>query len=222
MLSRTIDLCSVNNYPGSKKNLTDHSSSTVLNLYKKNMANTEKCGNDESKKLQELDESLRTQYMDILESLSINELKRFDNTKYKTLVKSEIFEILPNPDKVQVDETAQYISNMLGNEAPMVKVRKIQLQTKTQNGRRTRSSTSNNEIISNRNDKRGNQALIIQKEDETISNRNDNDPLSETFLNDLDNTFNLQMDTTILKKQQNRRPFLRNYYNRIGQHVFRP
>ena len=31
---------------------------------------------------------------------------------------------------------------------------------------------------------------------------NDNDPLSETFLNDLNNTFNLQMDTTILKNSK--------------------
>ena len=46
-----------------------------------NMANTEKFGTDESNKLPELDESFRKKYIDILEALRINELKRFDKTK---------------------------------------------------------------------------------------------------------------------------------------------
>ena len=55
------------------------------------MANSGMATDDISQKLEEIDESLRVKYMEIVESLSINELKRFDKNKYKNMIKSEIF-----------------------------------------------------------------------------------------------------------------------------------
>ena len=100
--------------------------------------------------LTELDESLRVKYRGILDGLTINELKRFpiNKSKYKHLIMSEIYEHFPDADSKTVDDTAQYISNYLSNEASKVKAKKLQSQNKSRTvvKRKTRSSTSGCEI----------------------------------------------------------------------------
>ena len=97
-----------------------------------------------SEKLNERDESLRVKYRGILDGLTINELKRFpiNKSKYKHLIMSEIYDRFPETDSKVVDDTAQYISNYLSNEAPKVKANKLQSLSITQYRRKTRSSTS--------------------------------------------------------------------------------
>ena len=84
------------------------------------MATSSENPNAISQNLEKADEALRVKYRDILDSLTINELKRFkiDKHKYKQIIISELLEIVPEADSKQVDETAHYISNFLANEAP--------------------------------------------------------------------------------------------------------
>ena len=49
--------------------------------------------------LEEADESLRSKYLEIVESLSLTELKRFDKFKYKAMVMSETSDIVPKRTK---------------------------------------------------------------------------------------------------------------------------
>ena len=131
-----------------------------------------------------------SEYMEIIESLTINELKRFDKHKYKTLIMSDILQVLPNTDKQVVDYTAQYISNLLGNEAPRVKGRKMQSLNKKQKVRRTRSTSSITETATKNNNRQNQQA---GKPKEKAKSK-DISVLSETFLKELDNTLNLESD----------------------------
>ena len=151
------------------------------------MANQGKEGIDNSQTLQKLDDSLRIKYMEIIESLTINELKRFDKNKYKTLIMSDILQVLPNTDKQVVDDTAQYISNMLGNEAPKVKGRKMQSLNKKQKVRRTRSTSSITETATKNNNRQNQHTGKPKKK----AKSKDISVLSETFLKELDNTLNL-------------------------------
>ena len=74
---------------------------------------------DAKLRLEKVDESLRKKYLDIVLSLDTSELRNFGRQKhrYKKLVMSEMFELVPEIDKQSVDDSAQYISNMLANEA---------------------------------------------------------------------------------------------------------
>ena len=82
---------------------------------------------DLDQKLQEIDKSLRKKYLDIILSLSTDELIKVKTHKhrYKSMVKSEILELLPEASDEQADETAQYISNLLSNEAQREKSRRL-------------------------------------------------------------------------------------------------
>ena len=83
-----------------------------------------------SEQLKEVDESLRIKYREFLDNLSINEVTHFqiDKNKYKQMILSEI---VPEADSTQIDDTAQYISNYLNNEAPSVMAHKIQMSQPT-------------------------------------------------------------------------------------------
>ena len=82
-------------------------------------------------KLQNIDESLRQKYMMVTLSLSIDELGKVKNNKYryKSKVKSEILELLPEASVKKADETAQYILNLLTNEAQREKTRRLTKRT---------------------------------------------------------------------------------------------
>ena len=77
--------------------------------------------------IDEVDERLRSKYMDILQLLSVADLKRFqlDKHRYKQMVISDFQDILPNVEPDTIDGRAQCISNMLNNEAPKIRGRKI-------------------------------------------------------------------------------------------------
>ena len=63
--------------------------------------------------MEKLDESLRSKYMEILTSLTFDEIKKFNKGRYKELIKSDIIEQLPDAKAEAIDLTAQCISNML-------------------------------------------------------------------------------------------------------------
>ena len=94
--------------------------------------------------LQELDDSLRVKYMEVVKSLSLEDLKKFNKHHYKSMIKSEISDLLPEVDKKSADDTAQYISNMLNNEAQRQKSLKSRVQSKATQTRRTRHSLIRN------------------------------------------------------------------------------
>ena len=136
---------------------------------------------DAKLRLEEVDESLRKKYLDIVLSLDTSELRNFGRQKhrYKKLVMSEMFELVPGIDKQSVDDSAQYISNMLANEAKR-KWAKDVTQQQNANRRRTRNS------------------LLVDKNENSKSNTNNLDTkqptgsscvdLTETFINDLEET----------------------------------
>ena len=82
--------------------------------------------NTPTTEVDEVAERLRSKYMDILQSLSINELKRFqlDKHRYKQMVVSDFQEILSNLAPDTIDGRAQCFSNLLNNEAPKIRCRK--------------------------------------------------------------------------------------------------
>ena len=47
--------------------------------------------------LQELDDSLRVKYMEVVKSLSLEDLKKFNKHHYKSMIKSEISDLLSRP-----------------------------------------------------------------------------------------------------------------------------
>ena len=135
--------------------------------------------------LEKADKMLRPKYRQILDTLSIDELKRFDKHKYKLMIMSEITELVPDANSKQVDETAQYISNHMGNEAPRVKGQKLQQQTKSQTRRSTRNtmSCSDTEILSKPKSK---------KSDNINPKVSSPGELSDTMLKELDNSMDLE------------------------------
>ena len=88
--------------------------------------------------LEEADESLRSKYLEIVESLSLTDLKRFDKFKYKDMVLSEMSDIVPEADKNNIDDTAQHVSNMLNTRAQRHKNSKV--TARQHDRRRTRRS----------------------------------------------------------------------------------
>ena len=76
-------------------------------------------GKDLKHKPQNIDESLRQKYMKMISALSTDEFGKVKHNKYKykSMVKSETLELLPEASDEPADETAQYISNLLTHEA---------------------------------------------------------------------------------------------------------
>ena len=103
--------------------------------------------NDLTRRLDVIDESLRTKYMKLVESPSINELKKFNKFTYQDLIKSKISDLLPDVNEHDLEGRSLCISNMLNNEIPKIRGRKTKPQNKTQNRRRTRSRKSETEQI---------------------------------------------------------------------------
>ena len=138
-----------------------------------------------TEQLEKADDTLRPKYRQILDTLSINELKRFDKHKYKLMIMSEITELVPDANSKQVDETAQYISNHLGNEAPRVKGQKLQQQTKSQTRRSTRNTASCSDTET--------QSKSKSKQSENINPKvSSPGELSDTMLNELDTSMDLE------------------------------
>ena len=106
---------------------------------------------------------------------------------------SEIYEHFPDAGSKTVDDTAQYISNYLSNEASKVKAKKLQSQNKsrTVDKRKTRSSTSGCEIDC---DQKVKQAAVNGKNkpsDTTTETEHNDNELSETVLQALDDSMSL-------------------------------
>ena len=154
-----------------------------------------------AEKLNELDESLRVKYRGILEGLTINELKRIpiSKSKYKHLIMSEIYDHFPEADSKVVDDTAQYISNYLSNEAPRVKAKKLQSLSKTQNRRKTRSSTSEHVNSSEQNPELSNTKSQMNPLESMTENEPIENELSDTVLQALDRSMSLDdtMESTV-------------------------
>ena len=70
-----------------------------------------------SSKLNEVEKDVKEKYLDIVRSLSYEELKKFNKFTYKNLVAEEMALILPDVNKKTIEDTAHYISNALNNEA---------------------------------------------------------------------------------------------------------
>ena len=127
--------------------------------------------------LEEADESLRSKFLEIVESLSLTELKRFDKFKYKAMVMSEMTDIVPEADKNDIDDKAQYVSNMLNTRAKRLKNSKMTSQQHDR--RRTRRSQAETTNLTTKKDTP--EAPIIRSEQS-------NTELSETFVKALDAT----------------------------------
>ena len=98
------------------------------------------------KRLDEADESVGSKYLDILQSLSLNELKKFNKQRHKELVITDLTELVREADRKNIDIAVQYVSNMLNNEAQCMKT-----SIRTQN---TRHKTKGQELVVKR-DKHG-------------------------------------------------------------------
>ena len=142
---------------------------------------------DLTRRLDVIDEALRTKYMRIVECLSINELKKFNKFTYQQMIKSDISDLIPEVSKQDVEDRSLYISNYLGNEVPKLRGRKAQTQSKLQIRRRTRSNK--NEI--DQTELQQNSTSNIDNENTT---RNTSNPpksqieLSDSVLKDFDHT----------------------------------
>ena len=142
--------------------------------------------NDLTRRLDVIDESLRTKYMKLVESLSINELKKFNKFTYQDLIKSEISDLLPDVSEHDLEGRSLCISNMLNNEIPKIRGRKTKPQNKTQNRRRTRSRKSETEQI----ELHANTSNLCNENKTTSSQKTvmGHNQLSESVLEALDNT----------------------------------
>lgn len=74
------------------------------------------------------DRAVRSKYLEIVQSLNLVELKRFNKFQYKKLVKADLEELVPEADIKVIDDTEHYISNTLNNEA--IRQRAIKLRKK--------------------------------------------------------------------------------------------
>ena len=144
---------------------------------------------DLDQKLQEIDKSPRKKYLDIILSLSTDELIKVKTHKhrYKSMVKSEILELLPEASDEQADETAQYISNLLSNEAQREKSRRL---TKHDRPKTRQSKQATDTHVKQHFDNQ--QEVQINLTTESTQQY----MLSDTFVRDLDNTL-LDSDDTL-------------------------
>ena len=96
-------------------------------------------------KMDVIDESLRSKYLKIVESLSLNELKKFNKSTYQQLVLSDFCDLVPEAQKKELEDRSLYISNMLNNQVPKIRGNKSQTNNKKQNNRKTRTSMTEKE-----------------------------------------------------------------------------
>ena len=127
-------------------------------------------------------------------SLDISELRNFSKQKYryKKLVMSDMFELVPGADKQAVGDAAQYVSIMLANEAKRKWVKKT-TEEQSSKRRRTRSSLSADITDKNKN----NNALSSVTQTGAKSTWLKCVDLTETFINDLEETLTSDTDKTI-------------------------
>ena len=156
-------------------------------------------GKDLKHKLQNIDESLRQKYMKVILSLSTDELGKVkvNKYKYKSMVKSEILELIPEASDEQADETAQYISNLLTNEAQREKTRRLTKQDKPKTRRSKQITDKNIEITCGHEQ---HEVAQIDLTNESVQQCE----LSDTFVRDLKNTLpdaNDSLNSTVTASQ---------------------
>ena len=91
---------------------------------------TKQMNKDQEKRLEETDVVLREKYLQIVQLLTQNELnKRITSLKanYKRSVICDMEKLLPDIDRKVIDDRAQYISNILNNEAKCLRGQKSKL-----------------------------------------------------------------------------------------------
>ena len=95
-------------------------------------------------KLDTSDGSLRVKYYDIIKSFSADELKKFKLRKhqYKEMIMNEISESLSGVSRSETENTAQYISNFLANEAQKLYKAKLHSDSRRPNTRLSGRSKS--------------------------------------------------------------------------------
>ena len=156
-------------------------------------------GKDLKHKLQNIDESLRQKYMKVILTLSTDELGKVkvNKYKYKSMVKSEILELLPEASDEQADETAQYISNLLTNEAQREKTRRLTKQDKPKTRRSKQITDKNIEITCGHEQQ---EVAQIDLTNESVQQCE----LSDKFVRDLENTLpdaNDSLNSTVTASQ---------------------
>ena len=171
-------------------------SSILSTNSERNMPGSDFVQNSES--IENVDETLRSKYLEILQPLNFEELKRFNKARYKKMIKSDIMELLPDTDPKVVDDTAHYISNTLNNEA--VRLRGIK---RIQNANTIKSKQSNSSTDAQRTEPKKT-AAIVENETSSKEEVQVSDPFSDTFLQELDNTMcdaNDSLNSTISVSQ---------------------
>ena len=96
-------------------------------------------------KLENIGESLRQKYLEVLKSLDLEELKHFNKSRLKTMAIADFTEQLPDADKKVIDSHAQCISNYLQNEAKSLKSAKLRNQVRTTRNSLQKGQNTNNE-----------------------------------------------------------------------------
>ena len=136
--------------------------------------------------------------MDIVQSLEIAELRKFTKDRYKKMVVSEIFELLPGANKQTVESTAHYISNMLNNEAQRQLSQKITENRKTNR----RSTRIRNSLPTYKNDMVNRNVELKHDGNKTKLSVSNCVDLIETFINELEETLAHESDRTISDSQE--------------------
>ena len=67
--------------------------------------------------LYKAEDRIKQKYVDTVQNMSHQELKKFNKSKYKELVLAELKQLVPEADETQLTETAQCVSNALDREA---------------------------------------------------------------------------------------------------------
>lgn len=162
--------------------------------------------------MENLDESLRLKYTEMLTTLTFDELKKFNKCRYKELIKSDIIEQLPDAEAEAIDLTTQCISNMLHFKA--IDLRGImRKQHQTTNNKSSKPSNRQTEDRVTRQSSQFkvraeplqqklkevelsdtllqelNESMVVTNNtDEHKTSLNKNTELSDTLLQELDNT----------------------------------
>ena len=87
------------------------------------------------------EEELRNKYVDLLESLPLQELISFDKNKYKTIISKEFKKLMPECDQSLIKSAAHFISNTLNNDVPGVRGRRKTESKRRNDVRQTEIST---------------------------------------------------------------------------------
>ena len=144
--------------------------------------------------MEKLDESLRSKYMEILTSLTFDEIKKFNKGRYKELIKSDIIEQLPGAKAEAIDLTAQCISNMLHFKAIDLRgIMRKQHQTTNKSSKPTNLQSE---------DRVTRQSRQMKTSAEPLQQQHKEVELSDTLLQELDNSMLVTNNTDGHKTSQ--------------------